>query len=102
VLAVMLGVMTARLDMVVLGMAGVPVRAMGVMGRLLMFAGLMMPGGFAVMFCRVLVMFGGLVVMLHACMIVHDKFSRFNMKSPHGLPTSPDTMLTASRQLCCG
>jgi hypothetical protein len=70
-LAVVLGVMAARLDMVMFGVAGMPMRAMGVMGRLLVIAGFMVLGGFAVMLGRVLVMLGGLVMMIHALMLAH-------------------------------
>jgi hypothetical protein len=71
VLAVMLGVMPAGLDMVMLGMAGVPVRAMGVVSRLFVIAGFVMLGGFAVMLRRVLVMFGSLVMVLDAFVVAH-------------------------------
>ena len=67
----MLGVMAARLDMMMFGVAGMPVRGMGVMGRLFVIAGLMMLGGFAMMLCRVLVMLGGLVMMLDALVLAH-------------------------------
>jgi hypothetical protein len=70
-LAVVLGVMAARLDMVMFGVAGMPVRAMGMMRRLFVIAGFMVLGGFAVMLGRVLVMFGGFVMMLHALMLAH-------------------------------
>jgi hypothetical protein len=46
------------------------VRAVGVVSRLLVVAGFMMLGGFAVMLCRVLVVFCGLVVMLDG-MVAH-------------------------------
>jgi hypothetical protein len=71
VLAVMLGVMTAGLDVMMLGMAGMAVGAVGMVRRLFMVACLMMPGGFAVMLRRMLVMFGGLVMVLDACVIAH-------------------------------
>ena len=60
----MFGVTTARLGMVLLGVAGMAMNAMGVVRRLLMIACLVMPGGFAVMPGRMLMMFGGLVMML--------------------------------------
>jgi len=62
-LAVMRGVVTARLGVVMLGVAGMTVRGMGVVRRLFVIAGFVMPGGLAVMFCSMLVMLGGLVVM---------------------------------------
>jgi hypothetical protein len=64
VLAVMGGVVTARLGVVMFGVAGMTVRGMGVVRRLFVIAGLVMLGGFAVMFCGMLVMLGGLVVMI--------------------------------------
>ena len=60
----MLGVMAARLGMVFFGVAGVTVRAVGMMRGLLVIAGFMVLGGFTVMLGGVLVMFGGLVVMV--------------------------------------
>jgi hypothetical protein len=42
-----------------------------VVRRLIVIAGFMMLGGFAVMLRRVLVMFGGLVMMLDACVVAH-------------------------------
>jgi len=67
----MLGMMAARLDMMVFGVAGMPVGGMGVMGRLFVIAGFMMLGSFAMMLCRVLVVLGGLVMMLDALMLAH-------------------------------
>jgi hypothetical protein len=102
VLAVVLGVMTARLGMMLLGMAGMAVGGMGVMRRLLVIAGLMMFGGFAVMLGRVFVMFGGLVMMvLDACVVAHVCSPGLAIKSLHGLRKSPDTLLTGPRQVCC-
>ena len=73
--AMMLGVITTRLSMVLFGMAGVAVSAMGVVRGLLVIAGLVVLGGFAVMFGGVLVMFGGLVVMFD-CVFAHLVRSR--------------------------
>ena len=67
----MLGVMTAGLDMMMFGMAGMAVGAVGVVRRLLVIAGFMMLGGFAMMLCGVLVMFGSLVMMVDACVVTH-------------------------------
>jgi hypothetical protein len=64
VLAVMGGVVTARLGVVMFGVAGMTVRGMGVVRRLFVIAGLVMFRGLAVMFCRMFVMLGGLVVMI--------------------------------------
>jgi hypothetical protein len=66
-----LGVMPAGLGVVVFGVAGVSMRAVSVMGSQFMIAGFVMFGGFAMMFCRVLVMFGGTGVMMSACMRGH-------------------------------
>ena len=70
-LAVLLGVMTARLDMMMFGMAGMTVGGVGMVRRLLVIAGLMMPGGFTMVLRRVLVMFGSLVMVLDACVVAH-------------------------------
>ena len=67
----MLGVMTAGLDMMMLGVAGVPMRAVCMMSRLFVIAGFMMLGSFAVMLRGMLVMFGRLVMMLDACVVAH-------------------------------
>jgi hypothetical protein len=100
-LAVLLGVVTAGFDMVMFGVAGVAMRAVGVMRRLFVIAGLMMPGGFAVMLGRVLVVLGSLVVVLDACVIAHISLPVMS-RSPGAVRKSPDDMLTAMRQLCCG
>jgi hypothetical protein len=71
VLAVMLGVMTACLDMVMFGMAGMTVGAVGVVRCLFVIAGLMMLGGFTMVLGCVLVMFGSLVMVLDACVVAH-------------------------------
>ena len=60
----MLGVMTARLGMVFFSVAGMAMRAVGVMRGLLVIAGFVMLGGFTVMLGGVLVMFGSLVMMV--------------------------------------
>jgi hypothetical protein len=67
VFAVVLRVMPAGLGMVMLGMARVTMRAVRVVGGLFVVACFVVLGGLAVMLCRVLVVFGGLVVMLDAC-----------------------------------
>ena len=61
----MLGVVTAGLDMVMFGMAGVTMRGMRMMRRLVVIAGFVMLGGFAVML-------GGVLVMLRSLMMVLD------------------------------
>ena len=70
-LAVMGGVVAARLGVVMFGVAGMTVRGVGVVRRLFVIAGFVMLGGFAVMFCRMLVMLGGLVVMLDVGVFAH-------------------------------
>jgi hypothetical protein len=49
----------------------VPVSAVRMMGGLFVIAGFMMLGGFAVVLRCVLVVFGGLMVVLDACVVVH-------------------------------
>ena len=68
----MLGVMTARLDMMVFGMAGVTVGAVSMMRCFFMIACLVMPGSFAVMLRRMLMVLGGHMVMLDACVVAHS------------------------------
>jgi hypothetical protein len=70
-MAVVLGVMTARLVMMMFGMAGVAVRGMGMVGGFFVIAGLMVLGGLAVMFRRMFVMLGGLVMMLDVLVCAH-------------------------------
>jgi hypothetical protein len=71
VLAVLRSVMPARLDVMMLGVAGMAVGGVRVMRRLLVIAGLVMLGGFAMMLCCMLMVLGRLVVMLHALMLAH-------------------------------
>jgi hypothetical protein len=71
VVTVMLGVMTACLDVVMFGVTGVAIRNMSMVGGLLVIAGLMMFGGLAMVLRRVLVMFGGLVMMFDTLVIAH-------------------------------
>ena len=70
-MAVMLGVMTAGLNMMMLGMAGVSVRAVRMMSRLFVIAGFMVLGSFAMVLRGMLMMFGRLVMMLDACVVAH-------------------------------
>jgi hypothetical protein len=65
VLAVPLGVMPARLHMMMLRMAGMAMGGVGMMRCLLVIAGLVM------MPCCMLMMLGRLLVMLHALMFAH-------------------------------
>jgi hypothetical protein len=68
----MLGVMTAGLDMMMFGMAGMAVGAVGVVRRFFVIAGFMMFRRFAMMLRGVFVMFSGLVMMRYACVIAHN------------------------------
>ena len=70
-MAVMRGVVTACLVMMMLGVAGVAMRGMGMVGRFFVVAGLMVFGSLAVVLGRMLVMLGGLVMMLDALMCAH-------------------------------
>ena len=70
-LAVLRGVMPARLDVMMLSVAGMAVGGVRVVRRLLVIAGLVMLGGFAMMLCCMLMVLGRLVVMLHALMLAH-------------------------------
>lgn len=63
--------MAAGLGMMFLGVAGMPVGAMGVVRCLLVIAGLMVLGGFAVVLRCLLVVLGGLVMVLDACVVSH-------------------------------
>jgi hypothetical protein len=65
------GVVTARLDVVMLGVAGVTMGGVGVVRRLLVIAGFVMFGGLAVMLGGMLVMLGGLVMMLDVGVFAH-------------------------------
>jgi hypothetical protein len=68
----MFGVMTAGFGMVMLGVAGMSVRAVRVMSRLFVIAGFMVLGSFAMVLRGMLVVFGSLVMMvLDACLVAH-------------------------------
>jgi hypothetical protein len=73
-MAVMFGMMTAGFGVVMLGVAGVAMGAVGVMRRLFVIAGFMMLGSFAMVLRGMLVMFGSLVMMLDACVVAHVSF----------------------------
>jgi hypothetical protein len=69
----MLGVVPARLGVVLLGQAGVAVRAMGMMSGLFVIAGFVMLGGLAMVLCSMFVMLGSLMMMmLNAFVVAHD------------------------------
>ena len=63
--------MAAGLGVMFFGVAGMAVGGVSVVRRLVVIAGFVMPGGFAVMLRRVLVMLGGLVMVLDACVVAH-------------------------------
>jgi hypothetical protein len=67
----MLGVMAARLDMMMFGVAGMPVSGMGMVRSLFVIARLMVLGGFAMMLGRMLVMLRGFVMVLNTLMLAH-------------------------------
>jgi hypothetical protein len=96
---VQLGVVTARLGVMLFGVTGVPVGGVGMMRCLLVVAGLMVLGGLAMVFGGVLVMFGSLLVMFHALMLAHVALPVAGRKR---LRKSPDAALTRVRQVCCG
>jgi hypothetical protein len=74
--------MTAGLNVMMFGMAGMTVGAVGVVRRLLVIAGFMMLGGFAMVLGCVLVMFGSLVmVMFDACVLAHVSLPVGNVKT---------------------
>ena len=68
----MFGVMAAGFDMMMFGVTGVAMRAVGVVRGLFVIAGFMMLGGFAVMLRCMLVMFGSLVMVLYVLVLAHD------------------------------
>lgn len=65
------GVVAARFDVVVFGVAGVAMRCMGVVRRLFVIAGFVMPGSFTMMLRSMFVMLGCLVVMLDVGVFAH-------------------------------
>jgi hypothetical protein len=71
------GVMAARLDVVMLGVAGMTEGGVGMVRRLFMIAGFVMPGSLAVMLRRMLVMLGGLLVMLDVGVFAHVALPAF-------------------------
>ncbi len=62
----MLGVVAARFDVMMFGVAGMAVRGVGVMRGLLVIAGFVVLGGFAVMLGGMFVVLGCLVMVLDA------------------------------------
>jgi hypothetical protein len=96
----MLGVMTARLDVMMFSVAGMTVSGMGVVRRLFMIAGFVVLGGFTMVLGGMLVMFGRLGVMLDVGVVAHIGSPGVIARSRYGLRKLPDAMLTATRQLC--
>jgi hypothetical protein len=69
---VVLGVMAARLGVMFFGVAGVAMRAVGVVRGLFVIAGFVMLGGLPMVLRSKFVMLGRLVVvMLNACLVAH-------------------------------
>ena len=77
----MLGVMTAGLGMMLFGVAGMTVSAVGVVRRLFVIAGFVVFGGFTVVLGSMLVMFGGLGVMLDVGVVTHRALPGYSSKS---------------------
>jgi len=71
VFAVHFGVVPACLGMMVFGVAGVAVRGMGMMRRLLVITGLVVFRRFTMMLGRVLVMLSGFLMVLNALVRAH-------------------------------
>jgi hypothetical protein len=98
--AVQFGVVTAGLGMMLFGVAGVTVRGVGVVRRLFMIAGFMVPGGFTVMLRGMLVVFRSLVMMFDVGVFAHVTLPVM-VRSRSGVRKLPDAVLTVMRQLCC-
>jgi hypothetical protein len=84
--AVLLGVMAACLSVVVRGVAGMTVRCVSVVRRLLVATRLVVLGGLTMMSCRVLVVLGSLLVVLCALVRCHGS-----------LPSAPGLLRPGSR-----
>jgi hypothetical protein len=102
VVTVMLGVVTACLDVMMFGVHGMAMRSMGMVGGLLMIACLMMLGGLAMVLgprCRGARRPSDDV--RHPC--VRSCLSPgLAANSPQNLRKSADTLLTDARQVCGG
>jgi hypothetical protein len=79
--AVVRGVMTARLDVVMFSVAGMTVGGVGVVRRLFVIAGFVVLGGFTVVPSGMLVVFGGLGVMLDVGVVTHRALPGYGSKS---------------------
>ena len=80
-MAVVRGVMTACLDVVMFSVAGMTVGGVGVVRRLFVIAGFVVFGGFTVVLGSMLVMFGGLGVMLDVGVVTHRALPGYGSKS---------------------
>ena len=81
VLAVVLGMMPAGFGVVMVGMAGVAMSAVGVVRRLLVVTSFVVLGRFAMMARSVLVMLSRLMVMVNVCVIAHFALPVWRLKS---------------------
>jgi hypothetical protein len=79
--AVVRGVMTACLDVMMFSVAGMTVGGVGVVRRLFVIAGFVVFGGFTVVLGSMLVMFGGLGVMLDVGVVTHRALPGYGSKS---------------------
>ena len=80
-MAVVRGVMTACLDVMMFSVAGMTVGGVGVVRRLFVIAGFVVFGGFTVVLGSMLVMFGGLGVMLDVGVVTHRALPGYGSKS---------------------
>ena len=76
--AMLVGMVLSRFTGVVGRLEPVPVGDMGMVRRFLVVAGFMVHGSFAMMSCRVFVVFCCLVVVLCACMHTHTSYLSFD------------------------
>jgi hypothetical protein len=79
--AVVRGVMTARLDVMMFSVAGMTVGGVGVVCRLFVIASFVMLGSFTVVLGGMLVVFGGLGVMLDVGVVTHRALPGYGSKS---------------------
>lgn len=93
--------MTAGFRMMFFGVAGMTVGAMRMMRCLLVMASFVMLGSFAMMLRGMLVMFGGFMVVLDACVIAHVCSPGLVSPNNRAVTKMSDTMLTGQRQDCC-
>jgi hypothetical protein len=101
VFAVEFSVMTAGFRMMFFGVAGMTVGAVRMMRRLLVMASFVMLGSFAMMLRGMLVMFGGFMMVLDACVTAHVCSPGLVSPNNRAVTKMSDTMLTGQRQDCC-